>query len=175
MKSNPIIESIQANLAHRIDMLNEIAELTDLIASTGSQLKQLEETGDITAKPVIAQIAELQILAALLPRRLAAREQAFNDFDGKLLQEVNECIPRVISPRNRQLSERTTAKLKISLGSIYADPVALDAAIRRSDPMTTLMGTCPSITSPELVGGIVRYAQRVLDAWNNLDAIEAKL
>ncbi len=175
MKSNPAIESLQSNLAHRVDRVNEITSLQNSIGSTGDLLKQLEETADITSKPIMDQIIQLQAMSAMLPRRIAALEKALNDFDQKLTQKVHDCISQVISPRAQQLAVRTRANVKATLRSLYSDSAALDAAVHNSDQVRTLTGIAPSITNPEHRGGIVNYAQSLLDVWNNLDAIEAKL
>src|SRR5690348_7566625 len=83
------IQPVEAAMAGRRRVQAELRGLRELLASNSARLAELETTGDIKDAGVITEIGRLQVLAGLLPRRIAARDAEDAKAEEALTQAVN--------------------------------------------------------------------------------------
>jgi hypothetical protein len=169
----PTKKDVEELLQTRTGLVEEIANLGRLQESNAASLKDLETNGDLTDRKLLAQIAEDQVMAAMLPRRKAAREESLVALDASLLEMGEKFIQLTLSPRARALHQKAVQKVSARLAQDYSDPHQLARAVHSSDLVRSFLST-PSISSAQGLGA-VRFAAVALDRWNELDQLEKKL
>ncbi|TAL06144.1 MAG: hypothetical protein EPO07_02330 [Verrucomicrobia bacterium] len=124
----------------------------------------------------LAEITRLQVVEALLPRRIANREEAINYNEATLLKAGHDFISQHLGPRIRSMVERAKKSARARLETDFPDALALDLAVDGSALVRELDGFLRYATLSNYTGDdLTRYAERLLRTWSDCDAREAKL
>lgn len=141
-------------------------------ADTSARRLALEVGCDLADEKALVEITRLQVVEALLPRRIAARDESLAQVERNILDAADKFVRSELLPRLRTLTEQAEAKAKAALAPLYSDPERLAHAINNSSLVMELGFLSPTITTPH---NVVSYAQNFLATWDKVQAIAAKL
>jgi hypothetical protein len=169
-------EKLQAALQAVHDRTDELAELNQMAADATARKLSLETTCDLSDEKALAEIARLQVLDSLLPRRIDHRTDALTEAEKSLLSACHAFIHQDLGPRTRRMVKRAKDKARESLAPLFSDTVALEKAVEKTALVTELQGfTYYATIHTDPPGGLLAYAERLLQTWADCDAHEAKL
>lgn len=176
MKTSTAIEPLKSALAKRNNLVSEIADLHRLSESQTASLASLETSCDLADKTALDEIARSQTILALLPRRVAARENALTESEHALLKACHSFISENLAPRIRELIKRAKAKASAQLKAHYADADELERAVNKTTMVVDLERFIFWATIRDSTGNqLCQYAEQLLNTWAECDQREAKL
>lgn len=176
MKTIDPTAPITAALSKRAGLETEIQDLNQRAADSTARLAALESGCDLGDDKALAEITRLQVMTNLFPRRLSVREQAFAETETEILQACHGLISNDLSPRLRELLNKARAKAEAALKPHFSLKPDLEQAVEKSATVSELAGLYASTSiqgSP--LGGVLAYAQRLLEIWQRINQIENKL
>jgi hypothetical protein len=154
----------------------ELATLEQLTTDTTARRQSLECSCDLADENALAEITRLQVMEALLPRRIFHREEARNLAETGLLAASHEFIYQQLGPRIRAMIVRAKAKATAELSSHFSDKDELERVVNKSVLVAELEGFSHYATvRNEPADRLVPYAEQLLRTWAECDAREAKL
>jgi len=165
---------IESAITARRKSQTELSHLVQLLAEKSARQTALETTGDLHQVSVLAEIGRLQIFTALLPRRIAAKEQEDAKTEQGLTEATNQFIREHLGPRVRQLTARTRAIVEAELSPHFRDPAALIVAIARSEQVRHVAALDRPVSLTPAHGAL-EHAQATLKAWSAADKHENHL
>jgi hypothetical protein len=172
-KPSPI-QPLESALAARRQSQTEWSGLTKLLADKSARLAALEKTGDLHDAAVIADLSRLQIFTSLLPRRIAAQEEADAQAEQTLIQAVNQFIHQHLGPRVRRLATRTRGLVEGELSPHFPERSALIVAVSQSERVRHIESLAlPATLHPPR--GAMTHAESALNAWKAADQFEHTL
>jgi len=175
MKS-PETQNLESALSKHASLQAEIADIQRLSADSTTRLAALENTCDLGDAGALGEVGRMQIMVALLPRRLAAKEQALAGTEPEILKEAHNIIETILAPKIRSLRQKTEGKIKTELGTYFSNPSTLSAAVSSSALIAGLDALANVATiQAQPFDGVIKYAWRTLDAWEQAKAFEAKI
>jgi hypothetical protein len=169
---------LQTALTKRIKSTSDLADLKELDAETSSRLAEMcavLSIGDLKDKKRIAEVGELQIVKALLPTCIAAREAADLEHEPALQRACESFVAESLGPRIRKLAEQARTKARQSLAPHLKNSVLLESAVEDSEIVHEISGLASAGSIVHVHDGATDYAQRLLAIPERLDALEAKL
>ncbi|MCU0785658.1 MAG: hypothetical protein MUF81_16760 [Verrucomicrobia bacterium] len=167
---------MKAALAKRNSLEKEIAELNTLAADTATRRATLETSCKLDDDSALSEVSRCQVLAALLPTRIIARENAFTQAEADLLKAAHDFISQHLSPRIHTMIQRAKEKARAALQLHFTAETELVKAVDKSSLVVELEGSFYSATIRNPTGvEIVRYAEKLLSTWADCDEREAKL
>ncbi len=140
------VELLKSAIAARRKSQTELSGLGKLLADKSARQAALETTGDLHDAAVLTEIARLQIFTALLPRRIAAKEEADLKAEQSLTDATNQFIREHLGPRVQRLAAQTRAIVEAELSSHYRDPAARIAAVCKSERLWTVESLAWSVS-----------------------------
>lgn len=161
-------------IAARHSSQTELSNLRTLLAEKSARLTDLETTGDLRERSVLAKIGTLQILTTLLPRRIAAQEQQDNAAEKTLIDATNQFIREHLGPRIKQLSARTRKIVEAQLSPHVRDSAALIVAVAGSEHLRRLQSLDRS-ASLAPANGALTHATSALESWTAANEFENAL
>jgi hypothetical protein len=129
---NPETQNLESALSKHFQLNGEIEELKNLNVSRAQTLEQLETNCDLGDEKALAAIGQLQTFVALLPRRLAAKEQLFTETETEILKTCEGFIATTLGPKIRSLRQRAEAKIRAELKPHFPDAASLDHAVENT-------------------------------------------
>ena len=132
------VEILESAVATRRKSQTELSDLGKLLADKSARQAALETTGDLHDAAVLTEIGRLQLFTALLPRRIAAKEEADLKAEQTLTEATNQFIREHLGPRIQQLAAQTRAIVESELSSHYRDPAARIVAVAKSERVRTV-------------------------------------
>lgn len=169
---NTATEPLRASIRTNAELDAEIVTLNQLVTDTAARRQSLECSCDLADEKSLDEITRLQVVEALLPRRIAARVASKDEAEKNIVAAAHAFIRAGLGPRTRALLEQAKAKAKAAFAPLYTDPDLLDKAVQNSSLVMELWAMSPTISQP---ANVVRYAEDLLALWAKADAIEAKL
>lgn len=176
MKSTTATAPLLAAQTQLADRHSELTDLTSRLGETSARLTELENTCDLNDAKALAEIARLQTLTALLPRRINNVETAIPQVEEALLSACHAFISEHLGPRARDIVKRAKVKVEAGLKPMFDNPNALEAAVNKSTVVTTaelILSRSSIVSNPG--NGVTGYANRLLSNWEECDAVEAKI
>lgn len=175
MKS-PETQNLESSLSKQASLQADIAEIQRLSAESATQLATLETSCDLGDAGALGEVGRMQILVALLPRRLAAKEQALAGTEPEILKEVHNFIETTLAPKIRSLRQKAEGKMKTELQPIFPNAETLNAAIFSSALVSGLEKLANLVAiQAQPFDGVIKYARRTLDTWEQVKTFEAKI
>ena len=145
-------------------------------ADSTTRLAALENTCDLGDAGALGEVGRAQILVALLPRRLAAKEQELSGTEPEILKEVHKFIETTLAPKIRSLRQKAEGKMKTELQPIFPNAETLNAAIFSSALISGLEKLANLVAiQANPFDGVMKYAKRTLDAWEEVKTFESKI
>ncbi len=171
---NPDPSAIVSAALNKVSALEtEIPQLKELSDRSASELAALECSVDLSDSKGLAEVARLQTLTALVPRRLAVRAEELVAAHAGLLEACHDFVSNGLGPRCQALAGRIKGKLSPELSRHFRDASALDSAINSSSLAIELNGiqsvAVKREPSPEQMKN---YARSLVQAWENLGKFE---
>jgi len=175
MKS-PETQNLESALSKHASLQAEIADIQRLSADSTTRLAALENTCDLGDAGALGEVGRMQIMVALLPRRLAAKEQQLAEAEPEILKATHRFLEETLIPKIRSLRQKTEGKMKTELQPIFPNAETLNAAISSSALVSGLdkLAFGASIQAQPF-DGVIKYARRTLDAWEQAKTYEAKI
>lgn len=170
----PPVQSLETAIAARRKSQTELSDLGQLLTETSTRQAALEKTGDLHNAAVITEIGRLQILTQLLPRRIAAKEEADAKAEETLTQAANQFIREHLGPRVRHLAARTRAIVEAELSSHLPEPSALIVAVAQSERVRKIESLDWAATLQPMRGA-TSHAESALKSWLAADDFENTL
>jgi len=170
----PLVQQLESAIATRRKSQTELSDLGKLLAETSARQVALEKTGDLHNAAVITELGRLQIFTQLLPRRIAAQEEADARAEETLTQAANQFIQQHLGPRIRRLTARTRAIVEGELSSHFRDPSALIIAVAQSERVRKIE-SLDWAASLQPMRGAISHAEGALQAWLAADEFEKAL
>ena len=176
MKNNdPETQNLKDLLSKLVGFPSEKETLQRLSTETATRHATLAASCDLGDAGEIGEIGRLQIVKELLPYRLAAIDQAETDTESALLKEVHRFAETDLIPKIRSLRQKTEGKMKTELQSIFPNAETLTAAISSSALVSGLEKLAfSSSIQAQPFDGVLKYARRMLDNWEQAKTFEAK-
>jgi hypothetical protein len=165
------LEFLESAIATRRKSKIELSDLGKLLADKSAHQAALETTGDLHNPAILAEIGRLQMLTALLPRRIAAKEEDDVKAEKTLTDATNQFIREHLGPRVRRLAARTRATVEAELSPHFPDAAALIVAVAGSERVRSIAGFDWS-ASVAPVRGAIPHAEGALKAWAAADKFE---
>jgi hypothetical protein len=162
--SNGETRDVDKAMAARRRMMAELTGLRRRLAENSVRLAELERSGDINDAAVLGEIGRLQVLAGLLPGRIAAREVEDENSEEDLTAAVNQFIREHLNPRVRRLIERTRAVVEGELAPHFRDRAAL--RVRKVESLAWSVTAHP-------VRGAMEHAEGALKSWAMTEQAES--
>jgi hypothetical protein len=165
------VEVLKSAMGARRKAETELADLGKLLAEKAARLAALEIAGDLNNPAVIGEIGRLQVVTGLLPKRIAAKEEANAKVEESLTKATNEFIQQHLGPRVRKLAARTREIVEKELSAHFADKAALFVAVERSERVRKIESLSWSASvQPER--GAMAHAEGALKAWRGVEEFE---
>jgi hypothetical protein len=171
--NNPKLK-LESAIAARRKSQTELSDLAKLLANKSVRQAALETAGNLNNPSVLAEIGRLQIFTALLPRRIAAQEEADVNAEKSLTHATNQFIQEHLSPRIQRLSARSRAIVESELSPHFRDTAALKVAVTRSERVRHVESLAWSVSLTP-VRGALEHAQGALKSWSTANEIEKDL
>jgi hypothetical protein len=169
-------QNIESSLSKHANLQAEIADIQRLSEESATRLAALENTCDLGDAGALGEVGRTQILVALLPRRLAAKEQALTETEPEILKEVHNFIETTLAPKIRNLRQKAESKMKTELQPIFTNAETLNAAIFSSALISGLEKLANVVTvQANPFDGAIKYARRTLGAWEQIKTFESKI
>jgi len=169
-------QNIESALEKHASLRAEIEEIRRLSDDSTTRLAVLESTCDLGDAGALGEVGRTQILVALLPRRLAAKEQALAGTEPEILKEVHNFIETTLAPKIRNLRQKAEGKMKTELKPIFPNAETLNAAIFSSALISGMEKLANLVTiQAQPFDGVIKYARRTLDAFEQAKTFEAKI
>lgn len=169
-------QNIESALEKHARLQAEIEDLRRLSADSTTRLATLETSCDLGDAGALGEVGRTQILVALLPRRLAAKEQALDGTEPEILKAVHNFIETTLAPKIRNLRQKAEGKMKTELQPIFPNAETLNAAIFSSALISGMEKLANVVTiQAQPFDGAIKYARRTLDAWEQAKTFEAKI
>lgn len=170
MKNNPVEAALK-------DVQNRSAELVALqkqAKDSDARLELLVEDADLADKAALTEIGHLQIFEALIPRRIAKREEAFVQAEADLLKTCHTFISEQHSPRVKELVVLAETRTAEALRPHFAQEKDLELAVSNSTLVIEVKSLSVNLEGRPFAG-VTEYASRIMDASQRADRIAAQL
>ncbi len=169
-------QNLESALSKHASLQAEIADIQRLSAESATRLAALENTCDLGDAGALGEVGRTQILVALLPRRLAAKEQQLAEADPEILKATHSFLETTLIPKIKSLRQKTEGKIKGELKGYFPNPETLNTAILSSALISGLdrLAFGASIQAQPF-DGVLKYARRTLDAWEQVKTFESKI
>lgn len=93
---------------------------------------------DLDDKEALTEIARLQVLSAILPKRIEAKENQFLN-SARALNELNgNFIHHTLGPRSRSLREKVANELRQVISRLVSDEFLIQRSVLESDPVQAI-------------------------------------
>ena len=173
---NTETQNLESALCKYSSLQSEIEDIRRRSADSTTRLAALETSCDLDDAGALGEIGRLQTACVLLPNRLSAKERALTETEAAILKICQEFIATTLIPKLRSLRQKTEAKTKTELQPFFPDTTTLDAAISSSALISSLnaLDYIATITANPF-DGVLGYAQRTLEAWEQAKNFEAKI
>ena len=167
----PPARAVESAVAAWHKSRTELSALAKLLADKSARQAALEISGDLHDAAVLAELGRLQIFTGLLPRRIAAKEEADAKAEQALTETTNQFIREHLGPRVRRLADRTRAMVERELSAHFRDAAALIVAVSKSERVRSIAGLdwSVSVNPPR---GALEHAQGALNSWQAADKFE---
>jgi hypothetical protein len=173
MKNSDLSSAVTTALEKVQDITTEISKLQKLARDSSAELAALELSVDLSDAEALAGISRLQTVAAIVPRRLDAREEALTHAQEELVQTCEAFITSSLGPRVRDLLARAEAKAGKNLHPHFKDEFLLKNAVNSSALVNEITAIQAHVTirgaRPEQAEN---YASELLQAWQEAAAFE---
>ena len=175
MKS-PATKALESAIQSVADATAEIAALGQLANDSSMRRNSLECSCDLVDEKALAEITRLQVIEALMPRRIANREEALTKLESDLLNAAHGFIREHLGPRCRTLINRAKDKARAEFRSHFTDKAELEQVLEKSALVVELENlSYRAKVREQPPGQLVAYAQQLLRTWSECDALETKL
>lgn len=128
---------------------------------------------EFTDHEALTRMAQLQVVAAIAPQRMEARQAGLEQARQELVAAEHEFIRLELRPRCLELRERAKTRTQKSLKAHYRNEEDLEAAVNAS----ALMMTMERIQEQAIIGGsrtdnCEEKAARLIQAWDETNQFE---
>lgn len=169
--SSPVSDTLNKVLKIE-DRLAQLKKLADASAAT---LTDLERTVDLADDEALAKVSRLQTIQALIPNRQASANAELEAAQSDLLQACHSFVSGHLGPRSRTMMKAVQAKMADQLKPHFREGFELDQAVANSNAVMELEGIqWRTLIEGNPPHGVVEYANRVLQANQDADALEKK-
>ena len=116
-----------------VDLGRQIAALEALVPDTARDLDSLCATCDLDDTAAFNKIARLQVLAAILPKRIEARQNDFLNSARNVGELHANFITYTLGPRVRALRTKAAEEVRKAISQLVSDQFLLSRAVEESD------------------------------------------
>jgi hypothetical protein len=167
-------DSVESAIATWRNFQTELSDLRKSLADASARLATLETTGNLHDAAVMTEIGHLQIFTALLPRRIAAREEDNAKANTSVIEATNQFIREHLGPRVRRLAAETREIVKRELSPHFRDSSGLSLAVDRSERVRSIENQAWA-TTDNPTRGALEHAQGALKCWSSVNEFETTL
>lgn len=142
----------------------EVANLPAHVEAANANLARLEASVNVDDDVALASVGVAQIKAALLPRRLVAKQDALVKLKADLLEACGHYILTQLGRQARELDAAVVAKTTAELRPHFRTEPELHRAVITSVAVTEVRALCDGARlEVDPIGGVMNYAKRLLE------------
>lgn len=168
-------EVLKLTLARPI-VESDIANLPAQIEAAIAERERLELSVDVEDAAALDLVGHAQIKAALLPRRLAAKQEALGKLDAALLVACHQFVLTQLGPQGRELESTVRAKTTETLRPHFRNETELTRAVITSAAVSEVQAVVGEARlEHDPLGGVMSYASRLLRLPERFALLEQKL
>jgi hypothetical protein len=173
MTKNSSRQLIEAAVAERAALENEIASSQKRLAETGARIPEMAAMVDLDDAPAMAELGKLQLEFSILPARIMVKEEALAKADAGILAASEEFVRTVLNPQARAIEARARAKVEAELRQYLESGPDLIRGVEHSKLVRSAVANVMGLeANPH--DGPAGYAGRVLAAWQAVEASAGK-